>query len=99
MVDDSWQAHLDHTPKRFLRQTAEAKHMANEISKSAPEIAAQLIANGYQPIPIPHGQKGPNTPSWQKRTFTPSDFEVDANVGIRCGDNCVAIMDIDVYDP
>ena len=73
--------------------------MTIETPKSAPEIAAQLIANGYQPIPIPHGQKGPNTPSWQKRTFTPSDFEVDANVGIRCGDNCVAFMDIDVYDP
>ena len=26
MVDDSWQAGLDHTPKRRLGQTAEADH-------------------------------------------------------------------------
>jgi RecA-family ATPase len=98
MVEDSWQAGLDHTPKRRLAQTAEIEHMTIYNPKSAPEIAAQLIENGYQPIPIPHGQKGPNTPSWQNRSFSPTDFDADANIGIRCGDDRVAALDVDVTD-
>lgn len=65
---------------------------------NAPEIAKRLIANGYQPIPIPHGQKGPNTPSWQNRNFAPRDFAGDANIGIRCGVDRIAALDIDVTD-
>ena len=99
MVDDSWQACVDHTPKRRLGQTAEAEFMATEIPKSAPNIAAQLIANGYQPVPIPHGQKGRRIAGWQDRTFKPTDFAADANIGIRCGDGAVAFCDIDVYCP
>ena len=98
MVDDSWQAGVDHTPKRRLGQTAEIEHMTSDNPKSAPEIAARLIANGFEPIPIPHGQKGPNTPSWQNRTFSPTDFAADANIGIRCGDDRVAALDVDVTD-
>ena len=99
MVEDSLQAHLHHTPKRRLGQTAEIEHMTIENPKSAPDIAAQLIANGYQPVPIPHGQKGPRIPGWQDRTFKPTDFAADANIGIRCGDGAVAFCDIDVYCP
>ena len=99
MVEDSLQAHLHHTPKRRLGQTAEIEHMTIENPKSAPDIAAQLIANGYQPAPIPHGQKGPRIPGWQDRTFKPTDFAADANIGIRCGDGAVAFCDIDVYCP
>jgi len=99
MVDDSWQAGLYHTPKRRLGQISEAQHMASKISKTSPEIAAQLIANGYQPVPIPHGQKGPRIAGWQDRTFKPTDFAGDANIGIRCGDGAVAFCDIDVYCP
>jgi hypothetical protein len=90
---------LNHTPKRRLVQTAEAEHMTSEIPKSAPDIAAQLIANGYQPVPIPHGQKGPRIHGWQDRTFKPTDFAANANIGIRCGNSGVAFCDIDVYCP
>ena len=71
--------------------------MTTEHQKTAQEIAAQLIANGYQPVPIPHGRKGPIISGWQKRIFTSADFAADANIGIRCGDDGVAFCDIDVY--
>ena len=68
--------------------------MANKSS----EIAEKLIKNGYQPIPIPKGQKGLRLKGWQASKFTPTDFGDDANIGIRCGDNRVAAIDIDITD-
>lgn len=62
-------------------------------------IAAKLISNGYVPIPIAAGQKGPHIKQWQKREFTADHFQSDCNVGIRCGDGNVAFLDIDIYCP
>lgn len=62
------------------------------------EIAKKLIDNGYQPIPIPLAQKGPRIPDWQNRLFESADFYDPTNIGIRCGDNRVAALDIDVLD-
>ncbi|CUH60956.1 AAA family ATPase [Thalassobacter stenotrophicus] len=73
--------------------------MQNQPSQTAAEMAARLIDNGYAPIPIPHGQKGPRIANWQHRTFQPTDFATNANIGIRCGDSGVAFCDIDVYCP
>lgn len=64
---------------------------------SAKQIAAQLIENGYQPIPIPHGKKGPIKKGWQHKVFSESDFPDVCNIGIRCGDAQVAFLDIDIY--
>ena len=63
----------------------------------AKDRAKNLIENGYTPIPIPHGKKGPKITSWQNRTFTPEDFPDNANVGVRCGGNGVAFLDLDIY--
>ncbi len=68
-------------------------------NKTTPAIAGELLQNGYMPIPIPSGQKGPQTQGWQKQSFTTVDFLERANVGIRCGDGCVAFLDIDVFCP
>lgn len=67
--------------------------------QTAPEMAARLIENGYQPIPIPHGKKGPRITGWQQRQFEASDFGDADNIGIRCGDKGTAFLDVDVYDP
>lgn len=67
---------------------------------NATEIAAKLLNNGYQPIPIPFGKKGPNTKGWQNKAFTEDDFHKDNNVGIRTGgDDGIYLLDIDVTDP
>ena len=49
------------------------------------------------PIPIPAGLKGPRIPQWQNREFTADQFQNNYNVGIRCGDENVAFLDIDIY--
>ena len=64
---------------------------------AADEIAAQLIANGYRPVPINRGEKGPKIARWQERTFRPDDFLPSSNIGILTGHG-VALLDIDVTD-
>ena len=66
-------------------------------NKSASAIAGELLKNGYAPVCIPAGQKGPNFKGWQKHSFTADDFPELANVGIRCGDGCVAFLDVDIF--
>ena len=66
------------------------------MTNKSPEIAEKLIKNGYQPIPIVRGEKGPRLEGWTRRRFTPADFGDDANIGIRCGDSRVAAIDIDI---
>lgn len=61
-------------------------------------IAAALIENGYMPVPIPLGQKGSRIPNWPARAFTAVDFPGSCNIGIRCGDAGVALLDVDIYD-
>ena len=73
--------------------------MQNQIQKTAPEMAERLIKNGYQPIPIPHGQKGPCIPKWQARAFSPDDFSEPSNIGLLCGHNQLSFLDIDIYCP
>jgi RecA-family ATPase len=70
----------------------------NFAARSSSELAEQLNANGYAPLPIPRGQKGPRVSGWRSKTFTPADFPDGCNIGIRCGDNQIAAMDIDVLD-
>ena len=73
--------------------------MQNQIQKTASEMAECLIKNGYQPIPIPHGQKGPCIPKWQARAFSPDDFSEPSNIGLLCGHNQLSFLDIDIYCP
>ncbi len=77
--------------------TVEATRPADLRSYDAGEIAAQLIANGYRPVPINLGKKGPKIPRWQEKTFHPDDFLPSSNIGILTGHG-VALLDIDVTD-
>ena len=71
-------------------------HLATQ-RYAANEIVAQLIANGYRPVPINRGEKGPKVPRWQERAFRPDDFLPSSNIGILTGHG-VALLDIDVTD-
>jgi hypothetical protein len=64
----------------------------------APEIAQNLIENGFRVVPLPHGQKGPKILNWQERVFAADDFHGNGGVGIKIGTGIVAI-DIDCYGP
>lgn len=61
-------------------------------------LAERLIENGYTPVPIRYGEKGPRATGWRQHRFEPSAFPQKANVGLRCGDANLAFFDIDIYD-
>ncbi len=69
----------------------------NTPSYDASKIAAALIANGYAPVPVAKGEKRPIPKDWPNKSFSADDFLPGMNVGIRCGDAQVALLDIDVY--
>lgn len=63
------------------------------------EVAPQLVANGYRPVPIKHGGKKPGFDEWQKFAFAPgceSEYR-NHGAGILLGD--VVGIDIDVSNP
>lgn len=64
---------------------------------AADVIAVELIANGYRPVPIPRGEKGPEIRKWNEKAFGPDDFSPSSNIGVLTGHG-VALLDIDVTD-
>lgn len=64
----------------------------------APEIAQQLVKNGFRVVPLPPGQKGPRIRDWPTIEFGEGDFNANGGVGIKTGAGIVAI-DIDCYGP
>lgn len=63
------------------------------------EVAARLVENGYQPVPLHYGQKNPCAgQEWQHYRFQESDLSrfAAAGTGLLCG--AVVAIDIDVRD-
>src|SRR5215208_465081 len=50
---------------------------------NVPETAAALIEEGYYPIPIPAGTKGPTVPEWEQRAFKATAFRAGGNIGLH----------------
>jgi hypothetical protein len=64
------------------------------------EIAARLVDNGYQPLPIIYGEKRPAiTVDWPSYAYTDGDEEIYAKcgTGLLCGR--IIGLDIDVRAP
>jgi hypothetical protein len=55
----------------------------------------QYLDEGWSPIPIPAGEKGPRLPDWESKTFTVADFDPDSNVGVHLGRNGLYDVDLD----
>lgn len=69
------------------------------------EVGQQILANGYNVIPIKPGNKFPVLPGWQKHRTTKEDIaywlsngHADAGVGITCGEK-LAFVDFDIPEP
>lgn len=62
---------------------------------AADVFAVELLANGYKPVPIPRGTKGPKIRGWNRKNFTPQDFLPSSNIGVLTGHG-VVLLDIDV---
>src|SRR5262249_44641202 len=63
----------------------------------------RLLEAGYNPVPVPPGQKGPRTRGWQNLELTETDlpnyFKADSNVGVLLGDPGGGLVDIDLDWP
>jgi len=53
-------------------------------------------AAGWQPIPVPRGEKGPRIPGWQAKTFTAADFNLSDNIGLKLGVPSGDLVDVDI---
>ena len=62
-------------------------------------VAPLLVKNGYRPLPLPFGQKGPKLPDWQHYEFAAGDEHryAGAGTGLICGE--LVVVDSDVYNP
>ena len=62
------------------------------------EIAGQLVANGYRPLPIPVGKKSPGIEGWPDFVYRDTEHGYDTwGTGILCG--AIVGLDIDVRIP
>jgi len=61
----------------------ESVHDILQNHNSVPETAAALIEEGYYPIPIPAGTKGPTLPEWEQKAFKASAFRPGGNIGLH----------------
>jgi predicted P-loop ATPase len=70
--------------------------MANFTTPS--QAAAQYIAKGWSPVPVPGRSKGPTEKGWNDpaRAFSPDDFDYGQNIGLRLGRVSNELTDVDV---
>lgn len=62
--------------------------------------AQKYLSEGWSPIPIPSGEKGPRIADWERTTFAPADFGDDDNIGVHLGKHAAGpgLYDIDLDD-
>ena len=71
-----------------------------QMTEDTIKAVLSYIDRRWAPIPIPRGQKAPNTPGWQNLKVTKETvgqyFEDPSNVGILLGDPSGGLIDIDL---
>ncbi len=53
----------------------------------------RYLDEGWSPIPIPAGEKGPRGSGWESKSYSPADFSAGMNVGVHLGRG---LLDIDL---
>ena len=71
---------------------------------TALDVARDYIRRGWNPVPIPHGSKGPRTRDWQLVTITPENVTQyfngrDQNIGVQLGPKSGGLCDVDLDCP
>lgn len=72
--------------------------------KGSLDTATWALEQGYAPLPIPRGSKGPRIPKWQELRFDSDEelaehFTEDANIGLILGAASNGLVDIDLDCP
>ncbi len=57
--------------------------------------AEAYIREGYKPVPVPRGEKGPKIPNWEKGGFEPKDFSPAGNIGLILDRSGLTEVDFD----
>src|ERR1700682_249756 len=77
--------------------------MPDRSSASVLVAARAFLRRGWQPVPIPRGQKGPRLKSWQTFRWAendlPSHFCSGGNIGILLGEASGNLVDVDLDVP
>lgn len=55
----------------------------------------RYLDEGWSPIPIPSGEKGPRVSGWESKTFAVSDFSDTDNIGVHLGKTGLYDVDLD----
>jgi Bifunctional DNA primase/polymerase, N-terminal len=63
------------------------------------EQAHEYAEWGWRVVPLPAGQKGPNTKGWQMRLCQPSEIAPGGNIGVQLGPCSGDLVDIDLDCP
>ncbi|MEP7037976.1 MAG: AAA family ATPase, partial [Acidobacteriota bacterium] len=68
------------------------------------DTAKNYLRRGWQPIPIPHRSKNPNSLNWQKQNFVEADLPKHfngkpQNIGVLLGASSNGLTDIDLDSP
>jgi hypothetical protein len=64
------------------------------------EQAREYIGRGWTVVPVPRGEKGPQTPEWQKLRINTEQvgefFTEDSNIGVLLGEPSGGLADVDL---
>ena len=67
------------------------------------DAARAYLNHGYQPVPVPPGQKGPILIGWQRLRLTvdelPAHFNGRGNIGLLLGAPSAGLVDVDLDCP
>jgi hypothetical protein len=75
--------------------TQQTDYSSNRNEWKAPsQAAAEYIARGWKPIPVPAGEKGPRDPDWPARTY--QHFTDSQNIGVQMGPQSGGLTDVDL---
>ncbi len=71
--------------------------MINYLSPNYPLLAEKLFVNGFEPIPLPPGQKRPTLKGWPNIKLPTQPWPKNYEIGLRTGK--LTAIDIDICNP
>lgn len=60
------------------------------------QIAKFYIDAGWAVVPLVKGEKRAAASSWQKKTYSPTNFQPDSNIALKCGEPSKWLVDVDL---
>lgn len=70
-------------------------HENNVVVDDTRGAARSYMARGFQPVPIPKGEKGPKLPNWEQGGFEANNFSPTQNIGLILDKSGLTEVDYD----